>query len=279
MFRDSIYKKVTQSTHEFGPVEGETLKLDFFRAKDAKGKLPLVIYVHGGGFSAGSYNSGGIVSFAKRLAKRGYAVASVQYRLTMKDIGFGCDVPVDKKKEAIINASHDIMDGVKHMLDYNETFEIDPKRVILIGSSAGAETVLNLAYMFDYQEVLKDFRFAGVISLAGAILDPEAISKENAIPTQLFHGTGDAFLPYETGPHHYCGSSEPGFMMLYGAAPIARRLKGLGVPYYLYSITGGSHGWSGTPVNRCFTEIVDFLYNDIINPKTLRQTERTINDY
>lgn len=278
-YRDSIYKKIKQTTHEYKTIENEMLKLDFYQAKDAKRNLPLVIYVHGGGFSGGSHNNSGISFFAKRLARMGYAFASVEYRLTMKGIGFGCDVPADKKKEAINNASLDVMNAVNHILNDNSTFGIDPKKVVLVGSSAGAETVLNLAYSYNYNEVLKDFQFAGVISMAGALISLDSLTFKNAIPTQLFHGTGDAYLPFETGPHHYCGGKDPGFMMLYGAGPIARKLKGLGTAYYLFSINGGSHSWAGTPLNRCFTEIVDFLYNDIINPQTLRQTERMVNDY
>ncbi len=279
LYLDSLYKKVNMSTHKFGTLDDESLEFDFYRAEDAKGNLPLVVYVHGGGFSSGSRDSKGIQYFAKRLAQRGYAVASVSYRLTMKDIGFECEVTAEQKKEAFRNASHDVMMAVKHMLDYNSgTFQINDGKVVLVGSSAGAEAVLNLAYDFDYGEILNGFRFAGVIGMAGALTDLESISVASAIPTQLFHGTGDALIPYETGPHHYCGSKDSGYLMLYGSGPIARRLKGLGASYYLYTVNGGSHGWSAIPMNKCFSEIVDFLYNDIVYPKGARQTERTVTE-
>lgn len=279
MFMDSMYKKVEATTHEFTTINDEKLGFDFYRSPEAKGNLPLLIYVHGGGFSSGQRDSKGIAYFAKRLAQRGYAVVSVSYRLTMKELGFGCELTAAQKKQAFDDASHDVMKAVEHLLKNNaSSFNFNEQKVVLIGSSAGAEAVLNLAYIYDYGESLQGFRFAGVVSMAGALTDLEAISPASAIPTQLFHGTGDALIPYQTGPHHYCNHQDSGFLMLYGSAAIAQRLKGLGASYYLYTINGGSHSWASIPMNNCMTEIVDFLYNDIVKGKGMRQTERTISE-
>jgi hypothetical protein len=57
---------------------------------------------------------------------------------------------------------------------------------------------------------------------------------------------------------------------------IANRLKTFSTSYYLYSIKGGTHSWAGVPTKKCFTEILDFLYNDVLYPKVIRQTELTI---
>lgn len=279
MYLDSMYKKIEVTTHKFTTVNNEELGLDFYRAEGLTGSLPLLIYVHGGGFSTGQRDSKGIAYFAKRMAQRGYAVASVSYRLTMKDIGFECDVTAVQKRQAFDDASHDVMRGVEHILkNSGTTFKINSQKVVLIGSSAGAEAVLNLAYVYDYGEVLQGFRFAGVVSMAGALTNLDVISPINAIPTQLFHGTGDALIPYSVGPHHYCNAADSGYLMLYGSAPIAERLRGTGTSYYLYTVNGGSHGWASTPMNKCLHEILDFLYHDVLNPKGLRQTERTVGE-
>ena len=104
---DSTYDKVEKETYAFKSA-GEELAFDFYRAKKANGKLPLVVFVHGGGFSTGKRDSWHANHFAHRLARRGYAVASVSYRLTMKDVGFGCEVSATEKKGAIDNASMDL---------------------------------------------------------------------------------------------------------------------------------------------------------------------------
>jgi len=278
LYKDSIYKykKIEKTSHTYKTVNQEVLGFDFYRSPEATGKLPLLIYVHGGGFSMGERDNQGIVYFSKRLAARGYAVASVSYRLTMKDRGFGCDVTAAEKKKAISDASIDVLSALKQILSASDTFEIDQKKVVLMGSSAGAETVLHLAYNTAYKDSLPDFSLAGVISMAGALIDINTIDKDNVVPTQLFHGTGDGTVPYGVAAHHFCGGNDPGFLMLYGSGPISERLKGIGASYYLYSALGGAHEWAGRPTQHCINEIVDFLYYDVVSPSTIRQTERII---
>lgn len=278
LYRDSIYnyKKVVKETYDFITVNDEKLEFDFYKAKEASGLMPLIIYVHGGGFVSGQRDTKGIIQFAKRMASRGYAVASVSYRLTMKDVGFGCETAIEEKKRAINDASGDVLMAVKKILGETSIFQIDKEKIVLLGSSAGAETVLNLAYMTDYSKEIEGIKFAGVISMAGALIDLNSINFENAIPTQMFHGTGDPLVPYGIAAHHFCPNNDPGYLMLYGSSSIAERLKGMGKSYYLYSVTGGGHEWAGKPIYSCFTDIVDFLYNDVMSPSIKRQTERTI---
>ncbi|MGB0581016.1 MAG: alpha/beta hydrolase fold domain-containing protein [Limisphaerales bacterium] len=54
------------------------LELDLYRPKNFKGRLPVVVWVHGGGWKNGSKNN----CPAKFLAQHGFAVASIDYRLT-----------------------------------------------------------------------------------------------------------------------------------------------------------------------------------------------------
>lgn len=53
------------------------LCVDVFVAKGVE-RPPLVIYIHGGGWKTGSRKA----AFAKRLAARGFAVASIDYRFS-----------------------------------------------------------------------------------------------------------------------------------------------------------------------------------------------------
>lgn len=263
-------------TYVYRKIDNETLKFDFYKPKQSVKDLPLLIYVHGGGFIVGSRDSKSTVQFIKKMVNNGYAVASVSYRLSMKDKGFGCSTTAKEKLEAINKASEDVALATRFIIDNNKSFQIDTQKIILIGSSAGAETVLNLAYVYTYSDTLIKNNYAGVISFAGAISCMDCLTAKNAIPTQLFHGTGDALVPYQTAPHHYCGDKDDGYMMLYGSAPITQRLKGLGEAVYFYTAIGGSHSWAGKPMYQCIDEIVDFINNDVINPKYIRQTERVV---
>ncbi len=276
LYRDISFSKVEINTHNFSTKNDEQLEFDFYRAKGNKGSVPLIVFVHGGGFSSGKHNTKGIKIFAEKLAQRGYAVASVSYRLTMKKQGFGCNTPAGKKIEAINEASYDISKAIQHIIENNKEYKIDKDKIILVGSSAGAETVLNMAFVYDTTILPDDFKFAGVIGMAGAITTISKIDSTTAIPTQLFHGTADQLVPYGKASHHYCSQQTPGHMTLYGSLSIAERLKELGKSYFLYTAKQGTHDWAAIPRTECFQEIIDFLYNDVIVAKQVRQTERTI---
>ena len=251
------------------------LELDFYKPKKIKGVLPLLIYVHGGSFSGGKRNDKNTVRFAHDMAARGYAVASISYRLTMKKLGFGCNTSSEDKVKAFNTASEDISAAVKYLLRKKRKFRLNPRKVILVGSSAGAEAVLNLVYVQPSKTLPIGFKFAGIISMAGAITSLDQITKESAIPTQLFHGTDDLLVPYNNAPHHYCKPNSKGYLMLYGSKAIADKLKLLAHSFYLFTINKGDHSWSGKPMNLCITEIVDFLYYDVLNKKK-RQTKITL---
>ena len=251
------------------------LRLDFYKPKKIKGALPLLLYVHGGSFSGGKRNDKNTVRFAHDMAARGYAVASISYRLTMKKLGFGCNTSSEDKVKAFNAASEDISAAVKYLLRKKRKFRLNPRKVILVGSSAGAEAVLNLVYVQPSKTLPIGFKFAGIISMAGAITSLDQITKESAIPTQLFHGTDDLLVPYNNAPHHYCKPNSKGYLMLYGSKAIADKLKLLAQSFYLYTINKGDHSWSGKPMHLCITEIIDFLYYDVLNKKK-RQTKITL---
>ena len=231
--------------------------------------------MHGGGFSGGQRDDDNSVQFANRIAERGYAVASISYRLIMKKLGFGCDTKTEKKIEAFDTASEDLSLAVRHIIDNDSIFNINPEKVIISGTSAGGEAALNLAYVYDDKILPENFKFAGVISMAGAVTTLKHIDEDKAIPTQLFHGTNDNLVPYHIAAHHYCSPETDGYLILYGSRAIADRLKGIGKSYYIFSVNGGTHSWSGIPMHRCVSEVVDFLYNDVMKG-VKRQTERTI---
>lgn len=270
LYQDSLFSDLKITTHTYS----DTLQFDYYVSDDNRHNMPLIVVLHGGGFVGGARNSEDMVSFAKQLAYRGYAVASVSYRLTMVGIGFGCDVARDAKIKAINDASYDIELAVKHLTENKQSFKFDPNKVVLLGSSAGAEAVLNMVYV--RKDKAFDYNYAGIISLAGAIIHLDQVNHETAIPSLFFHGTGDELVPYQIAPHHYCQTTAKGYMMLYGSRAIADRLKGLGKPYYLYSVSGGSHSWATLPMTKCLDEITDFLSNDVIDAKSVRQTERMI---
>jgi len=263
------FDEINTETYTYATKDGENLDLDIYLPNyDSDFERATIIYVHGGGFQTGKRNSDDIQKFCKQLASYGYVVASISYRLTRKDKpgGFGCDCPAVDKLTTFQAAVEDLQDATFFLIENREQFGINPQKIILSGSSAGAETVLNTAYQPPYCYGLDSgpVSFAGVISMAGAIPDTTVIYDESAIPSMFFHGTDDNLVPYATAPHHYCDKDSPGYLMLNGSYTIAQKLEKLGVPYWLHTTCGAAHEMANKPMTEYFDEIIEFCYKFVI---------------
>jgi pimeloyl-ACP methyl ester carboxylesterase len=119
-------------------------RFDIFLPKSAynsKTRTPLAIFIHGGGFSSGAkedaYSSSN-QKLIKALLAKGAAFASINYPLISKS---GETVGLIKS-----------LRGAQRALQYlkqDTRYNIDPQRVVLLGSSAGASIALWLAFHDD----------------------------------------------------------------------------------------------------------------------------------
>lgn len=242
----------------------DTLALDFYNLKrETPGNQPLVVLVHGGGFSGGKRDGVGEEKFCRDMAELGYAVASLSYRLTRKGESFGCDCPSQAKINTFVAASEDLTGALEFLLARDDLI-FDREKVVLVGSSAGAETVLNTAFMSAHHSFrhLNPPKIAGLVSFAGAVLQSSYINERNAVPTLLFHGEKDELVPFATAAHHYCSEEDPGYLVLDGSETIADRLETLGVPYVLAFDPDGTHDWANTAYEK--VELVHHFLKDVV---------------
>jgi acetyl esterase/lipase len=99
------------------------LKLDMYLPTNAKQDLPVVVFVHGGGWRSGFRSE--FVPMALRLARNGYASVTVTYRLA---------------GEAMYPAAvHDVRAAVRWVREHAGEYGLDPRRIALAGGSAGGQ--------------------------------------------------------------------------------------------------------------------------------------------
>lgn len=273
-FTQDIFQLKNTETTTYAKKDGENLKLDIYQpAQDTVQNRPIIIFMHGGGFAGGTRTNPNEVKFAKAAAKKGYVAVQISYRLTRKGQSFGCDYVAEGKMETFKLAAEDFIDAVNFMVQHKDKYRIDTSKIIVGGSSAGAEAVLNAVYnerlMFDDLSRYQNFDFAGVFSLAGALVDVRYITEENAVPAVFFHGTDDNLVPYATAPHHWCDRDQPGYIILDGSKTITKKLKELDTSYMLYSFNGGKHEHSGMPFDY-LPEVFDFFNSVFLNEEKLQ---------
>lgn len=109
----------TYEAIEYASPGGETLLLDL-RVPDGAGPHPVIVYLHSGAWIMGDRFGGPAV----RQASRGYAVASIEYRLAPDHIW---PAPVEDTKAAI-----------RWLRANAARFHLDPDRIGIFGTSAGA---------------------------------------------------------------------------------------------------------------------------------------------
>lgn len=92
--------------------------------KNSDGDIPLIIMVHGGGFFANDASSKETAAMYAYFRDKGYACASVNYRLSD-----------EAQFPAAVN---DVVQAVDYLLENAESYGIDSKRAAIWGESAGA---------------------------------------------------------------------------------------------------------------------------------------------
>jgi acetyl esterase/lipase len=153
-------------------------------------KRPAVVWVHGGSFSTGSKTSPELVDEATTLSKEGYVNVSIDYRL--EPGGCSASSPTSTCIDAIREAKEDALTAVAWLRTNAATYGVDPERIAIGGSSAGAITALNVGYSRTENPAS---RVAAAVSLSGAALAVNIDSGD--APALLFHGTADPLVPYQ----------------------------------------------------------------------------------
>lgn len=144
--------------------------LDLYYQEGTHAPRPTIVWVHGGGFVAGSKN--GIANYMRVLAGRGYTMAAVEYSK-----GYGTTYP---KPVEQVNAALGFL--VRNAAD----LKVDPTMIVLAGDSAGAHIASQVALVtsdpayaskLGISPQLRADQLGAMLLLSGAY-DPSAVNFE-----------------------------------------------------------------------------------------------------
>ena len=228
----------------YSKVNGWDGRMDVYFNPKTQAPTPIIINIHGGGWNHGTKETqGGFNTFFKA----GFAVANVEYRL----------VDVAKAPGAI----EDIRTAMNYLIIHAKELNIDPKRIVLMGGSAGAHLALmggllendrrfdtycigkenmkaaaiisNYAPSDFIDKTDKFYTYKSLLNWMGdkvedvkfrASISPVSyISKTNP-PVFIVHGNADPIVPYEQ------------------SVKLHKKLDDAGVYNEFITVDGGKHG-------------------------------------
>lgn len=136
------------------------LQLDIYKpVKDSNCHRPILVVIHGGAWISGDKGGGAIPSICQEFSKRGYVVASINYRMGFHKLTYyvpyalciqdKCIYAFDSSE--IIRANYRAMQDAKAAIRFMKARfkqdSTDPGNVYLIGESAGAFITYATAYL------------------------------------------------------------------------------------------------------------------------------------
>jgi dienelactone hydrolase len=158
-YRTPIFAGAGVVTASYGQapdlVSGEpvTLQLDVYRPTgDTATSRPLLVWIHGGAFVNGTRGQMAAESIA--YARLGYVTATISYRLdpgnhclqVQSGLYSGDELVAERARceRAILGARDDAATAIAWLRAHAATYGIDPTRVAVGGSSAGAITAIHV---------------------------------------------------------------------------------------------------------------------------------------
>lgn len=235
----------TKTTYPF--VERDsTLYLDVHQPAMAREDHAAVISVFGGGFIIGRRDDNYQTALADSLTQRGFTVINIDYRLGLKDSVMVAShsrlLDIDDLFQYCIDiATEDCAAAVNWVVSHAEELDIDPSKIALTGSSAGAITVLQLDYCrangLELASALPEgWKPAAVIPYAGGIMCRKRDLRYDTppAPTLLMHGTKDRIVNYKS-------FGLPCHAKLFGSKTIDKRMRRQDIPHWFIRFEGIGH--------------------------------------
>ena len=246
----------------------------------AAGPAPVVVWVHGGAWTAGNRRllPPGLRpgQLFEELLAAGLAVATIEYR---------------HAREAPFPAQlHDAKAAVRWLRQHADELGLDADRVGIAGESAGGHLAALVGLTADRPDLEGDVGVVGPSSAVDAVVDWYGVSSAETMPEFALPPEVAAVLPPEAlvpplevlldgvdaatraavSPVAHVSAGAPPFLLQHGTADpvvpyaqselLADALRAVGADVRLEPVPGAVHGWDGHPdVDGLVRRSVDFL--------------------
>lgn len=206
-----------------GIVYARHLQFDLYRPTGAKGPVPVVVLVHGGGWRSGDRSN--LAAMAIGLARRGYAAVALSYRLSG-----------EARYPAAVD---DVTDAVRWLREHGQQHGIDEGRIGIAGASAGGQIASLVGVTGSGVQAIVNIDGLSDFTSAQARLYEDDPAKHPSAAAAWFGGryAEKPELWREASPTFYVNTSTPPMLFIGSAQPrfsvgrdeMAAKLRGHGV--------------------------------------------------
>lgn len=225
---------------------------------------PCIVSIHGGGWVNGSATEGATLNHY--LAGRGYAVASIEYRLAPR-----WTWPAQRD---------DVLDALDYLKEHAQQLGIDPRRFVLLGRSAGgqiAEAVAYGAHGADLRGCIAfyapaDMHFAYEYARSDDILNSLQLLRQylGGAPTEArtnYDGASSILLAQrESPPTLLIHGRRDELVWFRQSQRLCVRLQNVGTPHYFVQLPWATHAFDynfNGPGGQISTYAVEMFLNAV----------------
>jgi acetyl esterase/lipase len=209
LFMGRSFEPIVPDKLVYKEVDGEALVMDYYPAiNDSNGAWVLV--VHGGGWDAGDREQ--LPELNSLLANQGYAIFSIDYRLTPKYLW-----PAQKE---------DTISAIQFIQNNSDNFKIDKTKWAILGRSAGGQIAAATALVLPDDlrpKALLIFYAPTEMTFAYEVASPGDLLESRTLITNLLGGSpySGAQANYsDASPLHWISEKTPPTLLLYGKSDV-----------------------------------------------------------
>ena len=269
-----------KETYLYATKDTSKLYMDVYVPKVQNEQQGCLFFVFGGGFVGGKRDDNQVQKVKDYYTDKGYVVIAIDYRLGMRgQSNYSALIALKKFEAAIYMAAEDLISALDYTLKNltdTKKYKINPKNILVMGSSAGAITALQADYAMcngylNSNILPANFRLAGVISYAGAIFSTHGKPKyknSTPAPTLFCHGTKDHLVNYKKTQIANIG--------FFGSDAIAKQFKKNSYSYHIRRYPGLGHQVAGI-YNNEFALIDQFINEQVFSNNCIQIDETYYN--
>jgi len=231
---------------------------------DTLSNRPVAVFAFGGAFITGSRDDWYVILACEEIAKSGYVVASIDYRIYDDLTGMIAEIFLLQHQRIFFRPMQDMRAAVQYLkADFAElgnNYRIDTSKILIGGASSGAMTSLMTAYCDKESEMAQmmagsvaalddlggfystsglypnySWNAIATFNVAGSLVKANWIEPGD-VPIILAHGDADQVVPYKDGSF-----GVDSFFDMQGSYVIDSVARAKGVCSYLYTMEGQDH--------------------------------------